>query len=155
VSTEEVPAPAAFGEPVDEEWVELQDELPHDVVLIPEAVQGDVGVYRDEHIAFAKVLRAEGIDAGFCHDADHRTFSGRKGDPIVIPLVIGIAANVTTGAATIAVKRYLDKCDPKAVFQVKVVRKRRDGLASSKDVFKATGAPEEVARLYETFEGSS
>jgi hypothetical protein len=155
MSTEEGPDGVPFGEPVDEEWLQHVDALPHDVVLVPEAIKGDVGVYRDEHIAFAKTLRAEDIDAGFCHDAEHRTFSGRKGDPVVIPLVIGIAANVTTGVATVAVKRYLDRCNPKASLRLTVVRRRRDGVASSKDVFKATGPPAEVAQLYEQFEASS
>ncbi len=71
--------PGPFGVEVTAEWIEALDELPHDVVVLPEAIDDDTAVYRDELITFAKELRAEGVDAGYLHDAEHRTWSGRKG----------------------------------------------------------------------------
>lgn len=153
VSEEPDSASTPFGEDFDEEeWFQALPEVPHDVVLLPEALRGEGGVYRDEHIAFAKELRSAEVDAGFCHDADRRTYSGRKGGPLLVPLVIGIAANVSTGTAAFAVKRYLDGGLKTESVRLKVIRRRRKGLASEKEVFKATGTGEEVARLYEAFE---
>ena len=141
-----------FGAEVTTEWIEALDELPHDVVVLPEAVDGDRGIYRDEFITFAKELRAEGVDAGYLHDADQRSWSGRKGEALLIPAIIALSANVATGAATIAVSRWLERTFPEATVRLRVVHKRSGGGRRETDAFTASGSGPEVAELLRAFE---
>ncbi|MDE0805860.1 MAG: hypothetical protein OSA99_21360 [Acidimicrobiales bacterium] len=137
---------------MDHDWIEGLDELPHDVVLLPEGLDGDTGIYRDECITFAKELRADGVDAGYLHDADRRTWSGRKGEALLVPAIIALSANVATGAATIAVSRWLERTFPDSSVRLRVIHKRAGGGQREKDLFTATGSGPEVAELFQAFE---
>lgn len=141
-----------FGVRVTAEWVEALDELPHDVVVLPEALNDDTGIYRDEFMTFAKELRAEGLDAGYLHDVAHRTWSGRKGEALLVPVIIALSTNVATGAAMIAVSRWLERTFPKTSVRLRVIHKRSGGGRREKDSFTATGTGPEVAELLRAFE---
>lgn len=141
-----------FGVEVTGEWIAGLDELPHDVVVLPEAIDDEVGVYRDELISFAKELRAQGVDAGYLHDPEHRTWSGRKGEALLVPVIIALSANVATGAAMIALSRWLERTFPKTSVRLRVTHKRSGGGRRDKDSFAATGPGPEVAELLRAFE---
>lgn len=146
------PQSGPFGLEISDEWINGLADLPHEVVILPEALKADTGIYRDELINFAKTLRADGVDAGYYHGVEHRTWSGRKGDPLLIPIVIALSANVATGAATIAVSRWLEQAFPKTSIRLRVIHKRRADGHSARDSFKASGTGPEVAELYRIFE---
>ncbi len=67
--------------------------LTHDVVVLPEQVDGDLGIYRDELVALKKELLAEGVDVDYLHDQAHRTWRGLKGD-VVVTILLGPAAGL-------------------------------------------------------------
>ncbi len=143
-----------FGDPVADEWVLDLDELPHDLVVLPEGLEGDVGIYREDLLAFPKLMRADGLDAGFLHDPEHRRFSGRKGDPILVPVVIAFVVNVVTTGAGIAIQHYIERRFPDRTVKVKVIHRERRLLTGRRDVFEATGTGPEVAGLYREYEAS-
>lgn len=146
------PQTGPFGPEISDEWINGLADLPHEVVVLPEALDAGTGVYRDELITFAKTLRADGVDAGYYHGAENRTWSGRKGDPLLIPIVIALSANVATGAATIAVSRWLEQTFPKTSVRLRVVYKRRGDRHSARESFKASGTGPDVAELFRMFE---
>lgn len=145
-----------FGTEVSDAWIaDAVDMLPCEVVVLPEALSGEVGVYRDETITLAKALREAGVDAGYFHGTDNRTWSGRKGDPLLVPIVIALAANVVTGVAFLALSQWLDRTFPRTSVRVRVVRKASNGGKRTTDVFKAKGPGPDVAELLRTFETES
>jgi hypothetical protein len=67
-----------------------------DLVLLPDRLDGDRGVYSDQLITAVKALRADGVDARWFHDVDHRLWHGERSaivDLVVIPFVVGIASS--------------------------------------------------------------
>lgn len=132
------------GEPITDEWIAALSSLPHDVVILPEAVDGDTGVYRDETLMFAKSLRAVGVDAGYLHDEPNRTWAGRLGEPILIPVVIALATGVVTSVIGTAVCGWLAKTFGAQDVAVRVVRVSSDG---ARTLFEARGPADHVADL--------
>lgn len=77
-------------------------------MILPYDLDGDRGIYPDQWVSTAKRLRAEGIDACWLHDADHRLWSGERSavvDLRVIPLIVGIASSAGWAAPTALMHR--------------------------------------------------
>lgn len=126
--------------------------MTHEVVVLPELVEGGVGTYRDELVALKKELLAEGVDADYLHDQAHRTWRGLKGD-VVVQILLGL---LTSGAVA-AVQSWLTTRFRKSQVRIKVVRVRRslDGGESSAEWFEAEGNGEAVARALEAIRDDS
>ena len=79
-----------------------------DLVILPYDLDGDRGIYSDQLATTVKTLRAEGIDARWLHDADHRLWSGERSalvDLWIIPFIVGIASSGGWTALTALVRR--------------------------------------------------
>jgi hypothetical protein len=66
-----------------------------DLVVFPDHFEGDRGVYSDQLVSTVKTLRADGIDARWYHDADHRLWSGERSalvTLVIIPFIVGIGS---------------------------------------------------------------
>jgi len=117
--------------------------LPHDVVILPSCVDGDTGSYCSALVGLLGQLRADGMDAGYWHDGEHRRV--RMGvDSVVLELAIGFGAAVAGGAAWEAIKAALEKATgTHTQVRVTVLRQRRgpDGVVSN-DWFEFRGDPE-------------
>jgi hypothetical protein len=67
-----------------------------DLVVLPGRFEGDRGVYSDQLVSTVKNLRADGINARWYHDADHRLWSGERSALVtlgVIPFIVGIGSS--------------------------------------------------------------
>jgi hypothetical protein len=76
--------------------VSERSALRGDVVLLPSRLEGDHGVYPEALTGVVKALRADGVDAHWSHDADHRVWTGERSvvlDLVAIPFVVGIASS--------------------------------------------------------------
>jgi len=86
-------------------------DLQHDLVVLPRKIADDgTGLYDDSVIDLVKQLQAEGIDAAYLHDADHREWIGEKGwTPAEIALVVSIAENLASSAVWDGLKTILQR----------------------------------------------
>jgi hypothetical protein len=67
-----------------------------DIVLLPTRLEGDHGVYPEALMGVVKALRADGVDAHWSHDPDHRVWSGERSvvlELVAIPFLVGIASS--------------------------------------------------------------
>jgi hypothetical protein len=79
-----------------------------DLVILPHDLDGDRGIYSDQLTTTVKTLRAEGIDARWLHDADHRLWDGKRSavvDLWIIPFIVGIFSSAGWTALTALVRR--------------------------------------------------
>ena len=86
-------------------------DLQHDLVVLPRKIAEDgTGLYDDSVIDLVKQLRAEGVDAAYLHDKDHREWIGEKGwTPAEIALIVSIAENLTSSAVWDGLKMILQR----------------------------------------------
>ena len=75
-----------------------------DVVLYPEAIERDRGVYSLDAAGFVDDLVAEGVTARPYHDLLHSDWSGEH-DPAVISLILGVASPAAWYAVTLVFGR--------------------------------------------------
>ena len=61
----------------------------HDVVILPQSLNGERGICRDEQLMIKKQLSAMGVDADYAHDQDHRDWLGLRGD-VVAAITLGL-----------------------------------------------------------------
>jgi len=82
-----------------------------DVVVLPrEFNEQGTALYDDSVLDLVKVLRADGVDAAFAHDTEHRSWIGEKSAEIVISFIVGIASNAGwTGLYTLLRRRYANQ----------------------------------------------
>jgi len=120
--------------------------LEHDLVVLPQRIEGDVGIYRDETLMIKKELLAEDVDVDYLHDAEHRQWHGLKGQELLLQIAIGIASS----GAVAALQSWLTRRWSGKRVQIKVVRKRRksDG-AIQLDWYEAEGDGESIAAALE------
>jgi hypothetical protein len=114
-----------------------------DVAVLPERIESDVGIYRDEVQTLVKALKLEGIRAAFVHDNDHREWRGAKGE-VLIPVIIGVATSfigTATWAGFVALLRrgFQGK---KLSLTVGRFKRQEDGVSA--EWFEATGDGEMV-----------
>jgi hypothetical protein len=121
------------------------------LVVLPRELDGADGIYDEDTLMAPKELRADGASARFLHaDPDHRRFLGEYSADLVLALVVGIGANVTTDTAE-AVYRYVRAAvqrrrgaDPNLRVAVKIARlETRDGTRVKG--LEITGPTEEAA----------
>lgn len=86
-------------------------DLQHDLVVLPREIADDgTGLYDDSVVDLVKQLRAEGVDAAYMHDADHREWIGEKAwTPTEIALVISVAENLASSAAWDGLKMIIQR----------------------------------------------
>ena len=117
----------------------------HDVVILPIRVQDDVGIYPDEVLTLKKQLRAQGVDADFLHDSDHRRWLGLKGE-VVATIILGF---VTSGGVA-AVQSMLTQRFAGRRLRLRAAR-RRNADGSVVEWFEADGSGDDVARALDKF----
>jgi hypothetical protein len=143
---------AGFGEGT-EQWIDDLLAFDHEVVVLPEALEGDVGVYRDELSSFAKEMRAAGLDAAYLHDQGHRTWSGRKGGPILVPILLAIGESSIPSALFFFLDQWLSDRFPSSRVSVRIVHKARGSDERTKDILKISAASGvEAAKAIREFE---
>jgi hypothetical protein len=79
-----------------------------DLVVLPHDLDGDSGIYSDQLVTTMKTLRAEGIDARWLHDTNHRLWSGERSAVIdlwAIPFIVGIASSAGWTGLTALLRR--------------------------------------------------
>src|SRR5438270_1911579 len=104
----------------------MPDKLPNDIVILPLSIDDGNGLYPGRLVHLAKQLRAEGMDAAYLDDADHRRWNVLMGDlPTVIAL--GIGTSVLGSAAWAALVAGFRRVFPaKGKVSARVVRQRLD-----------------------------
>ena len=106
--------------------IHLPAELPHDVVVLPLKIEGEVGTYPGHASQVAKDLRAGGIDAAFLHDSEHRQWRVLMGD-LPMEIVIGIGTGIASAASWAAlVAAFRQVFPPNSQVNARVFRQRRD-----------------------------
>jgi len=107
--------------------IPLPEELRHDVVILPFKIDEGNGLYPGRLVHWAKDLRAEGLDAAYLDDPDHRRWNVLMGDlpsELAIGIGIGIAGNAAWAALVAAFRRVVPA---KSQVAARVVRERRSG----------------------------
>jgi hypothetical protein len=112
-----------------------------DLVILPHDLDGDRGIYSDQFATTVKALRAEGINADWLHDTDHRLWSGTRSaivDLWMIPFIVGIASSAGWAALT-AIMRH-------RAGQVKIkIGYRKDPSGSEERWIELEGSSADVA----------
>lgn len=129
----------SFGDDLPDEWVNTFKGFDHGVVILPEAVEGAVGIYRDDLVTLAKEMRSAGIDAAYAHDQEHRTWSGRMGAPVLVPILLAIGESTVPSAAFFFLEQWLTSRFPDTDVSVRVVHKSKSPDEKNKDVLKISG----------------
>ena len=112
-----------------------------DLVILPQDLDGDRGIYSDQLTTTVKTLRAEGIDARWLHDADQRLWSGERSaivDLWIIPFVVGIASSAGWTALTALMRRRAGRVRLKIGY-------RRDPAGSEERWIELEGDSADVA----------
>lgn len=117
----------------------------HDVVLLPQEIDGDIGIYRDEQTMVVKELRAQGVDAAFLHDSEHRHWLALKGSDIVIPLIVQFGVSFLASGSWELVANLLRGRFGKATLAVKFGRTRELESGTETEWFEAEGDGDAVA----------
>jgi hypothetical protein len=120
-----------------------------DVVFFPERTEGEVGVYSDDLKAIVKQLRAEGVEAGYLHEAEHREWVGRRGVPLLVPFVIGIASSFIGTAAWVAFARILKGTFGQQRLSVRYGKLNDDRSGIDGELFQAEGNADDVIKAIE------
>lgn len=122
------------------------ESLTHDATILPERVEGGLGIYRDDSVALAKEMRASdpALDVGYLHSPDNRTWRGLKGD------VVGeiILALLTSGSVA-ALQSWLTARYSGGKVRIKIARVRRVGPDTSVEWLEAEGSGRAVAKALE------
>lgn len=65
-----------------------------DVVILPKRLDGNDAIYSDRLASIVKALRADGVDARWSHDADHRLWDGERSafTDLVLQFVVGVGS---------------------------------------------------------------
>jgi hypothetical protein len=125
--------------------------LEHEVVFLPQEVEGDVGVYRDEQLTIVKELKAQGVDAAYLHDADHREWLSLKGADVVVPLVVQFGISfLASGAWEIFAGLLLARFRRSRLW-VKMGRTVDKGSGAETEWFEATGDADSVTNALRIF----
>lgn len=125
------------------------DHIEHDLVILPERIDGDIGIYRDELLTFVKALRAEGVDAAFLHDSEHREWLALMGD-VPTSMLIGVASSFIGSAAWYAFLKLTGAGPGSKKVRIKFGRYNQDGA----EWFEGKGDADGVNRALEQFAGS-
>lgn len=119
-----------------------------DVVIFPEFVDGDVGVYRSDKLFLKKRLVERGIRADYAFPPERRTWLREKSaTQIAITLALGVGSS-----SFVAVAQYLlTNRDSDSQITVKMTRARklRGRKMWDPEIVEITGTAEEVAKLVE------
>lgn len=142
-----------YGDPLNDGWIVEAELPPNDLVVLPEATREGKGVYRDEVLTLVKELRASGVDAAFAHNSEARTWSGRKGEDLLVPIVIALGTSGLTTAIGIAFSRWLERRHASSSVNIRIVRKTQAD-ESIEEVFQASGPGGEVAHIIRELKGS-
>jgi len=120
------------------------------VVILPESVQNDVGIYGNAASTLVKELRAASITSEYLHDADHRQWMIHMGD-VPTELIVGIATGVIGNGIWALFKRFLgDKFGSHPV-NLHIVRQRRSANGElSTTIVDMSGTGVKLAELLET-----
>lgn len=115
------------------------------VVLPREMSSSGVALYDDSVIDVVKTLRAEGYEADFADDQDHRSWAGEKSAEVVLALVVGVGSNAAWASLVWLFRRF----HIERRVEAKVARIVQSDTGTTWDwaEFKGTGA--EVADLME------
>ncbi|MGA7088956.1 MAG: hypothetical protein WB116_11905 [Candidatus Dormiibacterota bacterium] len=122
------------------------------IVILPEEMRGEIGVYSDASVTLAKRLRDQGLDASYQQDFQHRTWRGRKGGPLVTALDIEVAIPVLSDAFFFALQQLLEWRGSRHPIKLRVAHRVEGEFASSTDVFEGEGLHTEVVAAFRTFE---
>ena len=98
----------------------------HDVIILPESMDGDIGVYRGEVTDIPKRLRVDGVDADFAHAEDNRHWRELFG-PTTADIVVALTASFLASGGWDTFKStvlpYLDSPSRKMRLAIYVLRK--------------------------------
>ncbi|SRR6266851_2497253 len=142
-----------LGEDIEESWIERLPAFDHDVIILPEALDGDAGIYRDELSSLAKEMRIAGLDAAYLHDQDHRTWSGRRGDPILVPILLAIGESSVPSALFFFLDQWISGRFPSSRVSIRIVHKAKSPAGKAKDILKIISASgDEAAKAIREFE---
>lgn len=118
----------------------------HDIVLLPDRVEGENGIYSDAVLLLKKQLVEAGVDAAYLHDADHQLWEGKRGIGVLLSVVISFGSS----AAVAAIQSWLTGTFTRDRVHLKVGRHRQlDGTVTG--WFEAEGSGSEVAKLLDRF----
>jgi hypothetical protein len=126
-------------------------ELPEGtIVVLPQSIDGEVGIYPNATSTLVKELRAEGITAEYLHDADHRQWQIYMGE-VPLQLILSITTSVIGSGIWAAFAAGLGERFRSRQVTVHVVkqRKRANGERSTATV-DLTGTGPELQKLLET-----
>jgi hypothetical protein len=120
------------------------------IVVLPEAIEGDVGIYPNAATMLVKELRAAGIPAEYLHDPDHRQWHVLMGD-VPTELIIGVVTGLMSTGIGASFAHFLGGGSRKRAATVHVVRQRRQAngdIESTTVDIEGTGP--ELQELLET-----
>jgi hypothetical protein len=116
----------------DEDW-SGNARLDHAVVMLPLQVRGDIGIYSADATDVIKELTADGVDAAYLHDRQHRQWRILKGD-VPYDLAIGFAGSLMATATWVALANVLRRLfQPGRQMRARVLKQqqRPDGSVDS------------------------
>jgi hypothetical protein len=123
--------------------VDLLGPFPdHEVLVLPESIRGDVGVYRDEALVLVKEMKAEGIDAEYLHDPERREWHGLRSQEVVVVLTLSFAAGLLANATWDAIKGVVNHLFGKRNVIVRFHERRTDN--EEEKWFEASGPADSV-----------
>jgi len=125
--------------------------LDHAVVILPQRMEGEEGVYRDEQLTLAKELRGEGVDADYAQDADHRLWHGLKGGDVLIQVTLGLGTSIVGSAVVGVVAAVLRRKFGGRRLHLKVGRISASGAVDAQ-WFEAEGDADDVLNALDRFQ---
>lgn len=129
----------------------LPDRWTADVLILPREVVDGRGLYDDSVVTVAKELRAAGTSADYAHTPDARQWIGEKGvDPIVLSLIVGIAAN----AGWAGLRALVGRAGSNRV-RIRAARIRETLQGREAEWFELEGPGEEVAQALKVLQESN
>lgn len=96
------------------------------VIVLPDRVEHEVGIYPDYEVPLVKLLRVAQIEARFLHaEASTRTFESHYGAEILPEIAVGILSNAAWAAIAGPIWTFITSRTAEGPVVVKIVRVRR------------------------------
>lgn len=119
------------------------------VIVLPDGERDGVGVYPEDELFMVKRLCAEGVNAQFQHDPEHRLFRCLRSDPgyavFLLNVATGVASSAVYSLLATAIRRNRDR-----KMHVRFTRRSRpDGTVEEQ--FEATGPAAEVQDAFDSY----
>lgn len=123
-----------------------------DVVIFPEFIDGDFGIYRSNLIPMKKELAEVGVRAEYAHPPDRRTWLREySAEGLALNIALGLG---TSGAVAILQTVLTRKQAGRVKVKITTARKVRGRTSWDPEFVEFEGTAEEVAALVEVWQGN-